>query len=114
MTEAEEKKKKLLSDRNECKAKLDKAENLIEGLKSENESWQMLLIKNKESKKSLTGDVLISSGIIAYLGVFTKEYREDCIKSWSEKLKHHSVIITPNFKLENVLGDQVKIAKWRV
>jgi len=63
-----------LNDRNECKAKLDKAENLIEGLKSEDESWQMLLIKNRESKKSLTGDVLIASGIIAYLGVFTKEY----------------------------------------
>jgi len=74
----------------------------------------MLLIKNKESKKSLTGDVLISSGIIAYLGVFTKEYWEDCIKSWVEKLHHHQVVITPNFKLENVLGDQVKIAKWRV
>jgi len=37
--EAEDKKKKLLNDRNECKAKLDKAENLIEGLKSEDESW---------------------------------------------------------------------------
>jgi len=29
-------------------------------------------------------------------------------------LHHHQVVITPNFKLENVLGDQVKIAKWRV
>jgi dynein heavy chain len=87
---------------------------LIESLQEENKSWNHQLLINKENKKSLTGDVLVSSGIIAYLGVFTKEYREDCVKSWVDKLKSFDITVTPNFKLENVLGNQVQIANWRV
>ena len=34
---------------------------------------------------NLTGDVLIASGVIAYLGAFTSAYRGDCIKDWIVK-----------------------------
>ena len=31
---------------------------------------------------NLTGDVLISSGIIAYLGCFLAKYRNESVESW--------------------------------
>ena len=33
---------------------------------------------------NLLGDVLLSAGVIAYLGPFTASYRDDSIKSWIE------------------------------
>lgn len=36
---------------------------------------------------NLTGDVLISAGVIAYLGAFTAGFRQDCTKAWTELCK---------------------------
>ena len=60
-------------------------------LKSERESWEKFLIKNKADKLNLVGDILISSGIMAYLGVFTAEYRKECINQWVDMLKSFKI-----------------------
>lgn len=36
---------------------------------------------------NLTGDVLISAGVIAYLGAFTAGFRQECTKEWSKLCK---------------------------
>lgn len=36
---------------------------------------------------NLTGDVLISAGVIAYLGAFTAAFRQTCTKDWSQLCK---------------------------
>jgi len=36
---------------------------------------------------NLTGDVLISAGVIAYLGAFTAGFRQECTKDWSRMCK---------------------------
>lgn len=33
--------------------------------------------------ENLTGDVLVSAGVIAYLGAFTSGFRQTCIENWS-------------------------------
>ena len=58
------------------------AELLISSLKGERESWEKSLVKCKADKETLVGDILISSGIMAYLGVFNKEYRQECVDQW--------------------------------
>lgn len=65
------KKEKLAKDTKDCKEKKIRAENLIQKLGDEKVNWEKSLERNIESKKHLVGDVVISSGIIAYLGVFT-------------------------------------------
>lgn len=30
----------------------------------------------------VTGDILISSGVIAYLGPFTPLFRDECVQAW--------------------------------
>jgi dynein heavy chain len=88
------------------------AEILIGSLKSERESWDKFLTKNKADKLNLEGDILISSGVMAYLGVFTSEYRKECINQWVDMLRQFEIKSTEDINLKDVLGDQVKISKW--
>ena len=88
------------------------AEILIGSLKSERESWDKFLTKNKADKLNLEGDILISSGVMAYLGVFTADYRKECINQWVDMLRQFEIKSTEDINLKDVLGDQVKISKW--
>lgn len=67
-TKAEE--ERLKTNKDDCERKYKRAGSLIEKLASENTNWQSSLVVNKANKENLVGDILISSGIIAYLGVF--------------------------------------------
>ena len=60
----------------DCKAKLIRAESLITGLGGEKTRWKAESERLGIVYDNLTGDVLISSGMIAYLGAFTSVYRE--------------------------------------
>lgn len=62
----------------------------------------------------MTGDIIIASGVIAYLGVFTTYYRTKQIKSWVEKCKSLNVVCTDDFSLKDVLGDPVQIRSWSI
>lgn len=79
--DAVQKEEKNLRDEHDLmKAKQALADMLITSLKGERESWKISLEKGREAKQTIEGDILIASGIMAYLGVFTKQYREECIE----------------------------------
>ena len=67
-TKAEE--DRLKAQKDDCEKKCDRAKSLIEKLKEENKNWEISLSNERKNKENLVGDILISSGIIAYLGVF--------------------------------------------
>jgi dynein heavy chain len=77
---------------------------LIDKLKNEEVSWGEALVKNRANKVNLTGDVIISAGVIAYMGVFSVEYRQEAIKGWLGLCKDFEINATQDFKLEHVLG----------
>lgn len=87
---------------------------MISKLKDEEKSWEKSLIQNREFKKNLVGDIIISSGIIAYLGVFSQDFRDDAIINWMELMKSFEIQSTEGFSLQVVLGDGVKIQKWHI
>lgn len=60
---------------NKCKVQLERAEKLISGLSGEKKSWVEKAKKFREETKTIIGDCLLSSGIIAYLGAFPIAYR---------------------------------------
>ena len=65
-----------------CAQKLVRAEKLIGGLGGEKDRWEKAADDLQAIYDNLLGDVLISAGVIAYLGPFTTAFREKCTSSW--------------------------------
>lgn len=105
---------RLRNEKDDCERKVDLAKSLINGLANERENWKVDLAKNRELRENIVGDVVISSGVIAYLGVFVKGYRDECTKNWAEMLMQFNIKSTKNTSVEAVLGDQVKIRQWQI
>lgn len=55
---------------------------------------------------------MISSGVIAYLGVFSFQYRDKAIEGWTNMLKEFGIKGTENFSLREVIKSEVKIQQW--
>jgi len=100
---------KLTDEFEDADRKCKRAVQLIEKLGKEEENWKVSLAKSRADKLNVVGDIVISSGIIAYLGVFTAQYRKIAIESWLEIMKSYEIKSTDNFSLREVLGNGVKI-----
>lgn len=70
-----------------CAKKLDRAEKLIGGLGGERIRWSEVATSLTLTYDNLAGDVLVASGVIAYLGAFTAKYRDYCVKDWTQFCK---------------------------
>ena len=74
---AQKKNADLQNQHETCSKRLVTAEKLIGGLGGEKSRWTASSSELGEQFNNLTGDVLISSGIIAYLGTFLSTYRDE-------------------------------------
>ncbi|KAI9224435.1 dynein heavy chain and region D6 of dynein motor-domain-containing protein [Blastocladiella britannica] len=93
---------------------LVRAEKLIGSLGDEQERWTKCAADLAIKYNALTGDVLVSSGIVAYLGAFTKLYRDDCIAQWVKECRDRKIPCSESVSLSSVLGDPVKIRAWTI
>lgn len=66
-----------------CAKKLVRAEKLIGGLGGEKDRWTQAAEHLQIVYDNLLGDVLVSAGVIAYLGPFTAHFREQAVKDWT-------------------------------
>lgn len=66
---------------------MERTVKLVESLRKEKLRWDELADNLKNSSKNITGDVLISSAEIAYLGVFPTEFRIKIINEWIAESK---------------------------
>jgi len=109
---ATKKKEDLTQQYETCSRRLVTAEKLINGLGGEKSRWTDASNLLGDQYTCLTGDVLISSGIIAYLGCFLAQYRKDSVETWVELMKRFKTPSSPEYALSTVIGDQVKIRQW--
>ena len=63
---------------------------------------------------NLLGDVLLSSGVIAYLGPFTIPYRKEAIAGWQALCDEKRLPMSAKFDLQEVIGDPVQIRSWNL
>eukprot|EP00040_Diaphanoeca_grandis_P037865 m.251013 g.251013 ORF g.251013 m.251013 type:complete len:2401 (+) comp33890_c0_seq1:2-7204(+) len=108
----EDKKDSLEKEVNNCTLKLQRAEQLIGGLGGEKTRWSEAAASLGETYTRLTGDVLISAGLVSYLGAFTSVYRNTQCDAWVEACKEANIPCSPKFSLGAVLGDPVMIRQW--
>lgn len=110
--EMSNKKKSLEDQADMCAKKLVRAEKLLGGLGGEKERWTVAAEISRVRFKNLTGDILLGSGIIAYLGAFTGFYRQKCVQKWIELCNAESIPSEANFNLATILGDPIEIRDW--
>uniref|UniRef100_A0A671XYF8 Dynein axonemal heavy chain 7 n=1 Tax=Sparus aurata TaxID=8175 RepID=A0A671XYF8_SPAAU len=109
------KKKKELEDNIElCSQKLIRAEKLIGGLGGEKDRWTEAARQLGIRYTNLTGDILLSSGIVSYLGAFTVDYRIECQEQWHILCQEKNIPCSKDFTLSNTLGNQVAIRAWQI
>ena len=114
LTAAQKKKEDLAAQVDDCAQKLDRAQKLISGLGGEKVNWRAASTRLGEAFNNLTGDILISSAVIAYLGAFTSTYRDEVVPEWATSCSKLNIPSSPNFSLTQTLGNQVEIRKWNI
>nr|XP_054750956.1 dynein axonemal heavy chain 3-like isoform X12 [Lytechinus pictus] len=107
--------KKDLEDNIELtKLKLIRAEKLIAGLGGEKDRWLQLTEELSETYINIVGDVLLSAGVVAYLGPFTLSFRQECLKDWYDMCVEKDIPVSSVFSLSATLGDPVKVRDWQL
>ncbi|XP_069036810.1 dynein axonemal heavy chain 3 isoform X1 [Lepisosteus oculatus] len=97
-----------------CSQKLVRAEKLIGGLGGEKDRWTEAARLLGIRYANLTGDVLLSSGMVAYLGAFTVDYRQECQKQWHTLCQEKKIPCSEEFLLSSTLGNPVMIRAWQI
>lgn len=113
-SESVAKKEELSRKVEECNLKLNRAGKLISGLGGERQRWALQVDQFDLKIINIVGDTLLASGVIAYHGAFTSEYRTMLIKEWSATLLHMNIPHSENPSLWDTLGDNVKLREWEI
>jgi dynein heavy chain len=77
LQDIQDEKQRLSDEVADCELRLVTATKLIEGLGGEKTRWKQQSETLTVTFTNLTGDVLISAGMIAYLGAFDSVFRDD-------------------------------------
>ncbi|CAB0007617.1 unnamed protein product [Nesidiocoris tenuis] len=97
-----------------CRQKLERAEKLIGGLGGEKARWSETARQLQDTLTNAVGDVLISSGVTAYLGAFTASFRTDLVRGWNNLCIEMEVPCSPSFSMISTLGDPITIRDWNI
>jgi len=60
------------------------------------------------------GDILVASGVVAYLGPFLAQFRVKQINDWVKTVVDSGITCSPDFHLPTTLGDAVEIRSWNI
>lgn len=91
-----------------------RASTLIESLGGEKTRWIDFAKALEIQYHQLTGDVLIASGVIAYLGPFTSLFRQEAVAGWVSRCSTLDIDCSEATGLNKTLGNQVEIRKWNI
>ncbi|EFJ29004.1 inner arm dynein 3-2 [Selaginella moellendorffii] len=97
-----------------CTVKLERAEQLIGGLGGEKTRWIAAAKQLGIEYVNLTGDVLVASGIIAYLGAFTAGYRIEIVDLWTKLVRSENIPRSTSFSFFDILGNPVHVREWMI
>ncbi|EFC47930.1 hypothetical protein NAEGRDRAFT_78559 [Naegleria gruberi] len=95
-----------------CEKKLERASKLLNGLSDEKVRWQEMLETYERQQSDMLGNMIVNAGTVAYLGAFTKPFRERLIAEWRNELSRHVIPYTENTDVYTSLGDPITIRIW--
>ncbi|XP_045030294.1 dynein axonemal heavy chain 7 isoform X2 [Daphnia magna] len=106
------KRQQLSDDVDMCSKRLSRASALIGGLGTERERWSEAEIKLMDKLENLTGDIMLSAAVMAYLGPLTSAFRDKCTADWVQFTTNLGIPCSARFSLSETLGSAVRIEGW--
>ena len=96
-----------------CARRLDSAQRLVGALGSESERWNQAIVDLGEKLIVITGDVLLASAFVSYVGPFNKKFR-DLITNvkFLDFFKKMKIPMSADTNPLNILTDEATIAGW--
>ncbi|KPA86847.1 putative dynein heavy chain [Leptomonas pyrrhocoris] len=112
MKENVRKKHQLEEDIDLTTVRLERAEQLMSGLGSEQTRWAQAVTQLTEEKAGHAGTMVLAAGAVAYLGPFTSTYRERLLRAWYDKCVALELPVgQAQFQLSSIM-DPVRIRTW--
>ena len=92
---------------------LTAASKLITGLGGEKTRWTSDMVTLESSLEKLVGDTMLGAAFLSYQGPFTADFRAEMIYDlWMSDIVERKIPLTENYRLEQVLSDDVEVAVW--
>mmetsp|Transcript_7765 Transcript_7765/g.7235 ORF Transcript_7765/g.7235 Transcript_7765/m.7235 type:complete len:99 (+) Transcript_7765:104-400(+) len=96
--------------RDECQAKLNRAQILMNSLGNEKSRWESTSDRLLVEKESLLGDMILASAFITYMGPFEGVYREKVVqREWTPIISAYEIIVGEKFNLPETIGSKSDI-----
>ena len=114
LAQSKRKKEELAAQVDLCGKKLVRAQQLISDLGGEKLKWTGFTQELAVAYDNLTGDVLVSAGLMAYLGPFTSTYRDLQMQEWVSHCLAQKIPCSSTPTLSGTLGDPVQIQQWNI
>ena len=97
-----------------CRAKLNLASRLVDGLASERTRWEGQLTSLQERESTYVGDLMLAAAFASYCGPFDIAAREKLWRTvWLVDLADREIPYTPEVTPLSVLVDEVTLATWQ-
>ncbi|KAF5272111.1 hypothetical protein FQA39_LY01194 [Lamprigera yunnana] len=107
--------KKDLQDRvTLCGEKLVRAKKLIGGLGGEKNRWTAAANNLQAQYDGVAGDILMSSGMIAYLSAFNMRWRLHAFSDWLKFVREVNIPVSSTYDFATTLGNELKIQDWYI
>ena len=98
----------------DCEDKLVRAEKLIGGLGGEKVRWTEAADELGKTYINVTGDVLLSAAMMAYLGAFTLQFRARMAEPMTQLIKDKKIPASEKISLVKTIGEPVEIREWNI
>eukprot|EP00931_Biecheleriopsis_adriatica_P017411 TRINITY_DN1250_c0_g1_i8.p1 TRINITY_DN1250_c0_g1~~TRINITY_DN1250_c0_g1_i8.p1 ORF type:complete len:2173 (-),score=601.12 TRINITY_DN1250_c0_g1_i8:164-6553(-) len=102
----------LMADAEKCQNKLNMAQRLVGALAANGVIWEQTVASTGDLLVIVPGDTLVACSFASYVGVFTRQYREECVANFVEYLGKKGVPLGAKPDPLGVLATDAEMAAW--
>jgi len=102
----------LMADAEKCQNKLDMAQRLVGALAANGVIWEQTVENAGQELIYIPGDTLVACSFASYVGVFTRQYREETVDAFVQYLTKKGVPLGPKPDPLGVLASDAEMASW--
>ncbi|KAG5499406.1 hypothetical protein JIQ42_04223 [Leishmania sp. Namibia] len=107
--------KQELEDRvRDTDTKLTRAKKLIEGLGGEKARFAQESKRYEEELLYVVGNVVVSAGIVAYMGPFLHNYRLQIISKWRDMCEAQRLRVSADYTFQGFCGNRIRVQEWKL